>query len=418
MNAKELKINIADREAAYKVGDASDKATLGPIIEKAKAQLAELEKEDDPEPPKDKPKASPAKKTTAKKPRAKRTNTPKKEKPKPANSYDWLKKITGYEKLKKVHYQDLFFYILKLDEDGEFTIRGISNPLKKGDALLLNKEGYPITFLTENSIDRHTSPFVEMVTKESYEKLKKEIENKNNEIQELKGKVVLQKENQGNPVEIEGTANENGKTTAKKATSCGLGTGQASKAGKGEMPAPALAWLTGMVEAWKDYKYHGKIHRIYLDKETNKILVKIIWYDPIVRRLKIKLKVNGNPELYYLCLGSGRLTVAKIDKRLQVLVGKEELDELYSTRNNYTQCRKLIRRAYAACKDGKCSKEDRALYSQFYHECGDDVMKDKNIKFVKAIHAETRRNWNPDKDDYLTTFKRTYKALQEKAKNV
>lgn len=391
MKPEQIKKQIADMQAAYDAGTQDEKDMLEPIIESAKAKLKEIEGK--PAPAKvEKPKA--VKKTAAPKPKAVKKAPVKRRaktvaKKSPVKKYDWGEKV-AVKGLPQVQYKDGFRLIV-LDDDAELTIADVTHSLKKGDAIAINSKGFPVTFFTPQSQKTNLVPLADAVPETAKPK-----------------PAPAPKKPEAQPA-------ESAATPAKKKGSCELGKGQSAKAQKGGIPAPALQWLIGMVEAWKVKEYHGKIARMYFDKTNSKVYVRIEWYDPIWRKSILKKNILASRGLYSVCMRSGKITKSDLTRRMQVLAGKEDLDKLYSTRDNYSQCRKLIKRAYEACRDGECTKEDKALYSQFYHECGDDVQKEKNIDYIRYTHRETRKTWKKGKEPYLDAYKRTMKIIRAKA---
>lgn len=183
-----------------------------------------------------------------------------------------------------------------------------------------------------------------------------------------------------------------------------------------KMPSPLRVWLEGMMEGWKKKKEHRKVTKIMYIKETNKIIVEISFYDPMLRRVGLTTRAIHNPNYFFICLKSSRLT--KTDKPKNGtyrLLGKEELKQLYSTKKNWNKCSKIIKEAYSACKDGDCTQADREKYKTYYYECGDMVEKAETRKLLSFYHEETRKRYNPKEDNYYDVFKETVKTLKEKS---
>ena len=452
MDIQTIKNNIADMEAAHAVGDESEKAALTPIIESAKNKLRELEDEGKSAAAKTE-KPSAAKKTTTKAKPKTAGKTPAKKtmaKPQPTKSdaanktvpakpkvasppsgsvtllADWGEKVYEYEKLERVQYKGGFYMrVLGKNERAELRIGDAKHLLEPHEAILMNDKGYPVTFLTAESVKNRTVPYEEAITKADYDKILADLKKTKDQVVKLEKQLARPKPQPAKavPVKAEKPAEPakategQGDEAKKPKASCGLGKGQAAKAGKGETPAPALAWLIGMVEAWKAKGFHGKIVRMYFDEKTEKIYVRMAWYDPIWRKVGYNKRSVASHSLHSVCINTGDIRKSNIERNMQLLANQEYLDSLYSTRDNYSVCRQLIRKAAKACMGGNCTAEAREMYSKFYHECGDDVAKEKHIEYQVHVHALARKEWikGQKKEPYLTVLKGVAKRIKTKA---
>jgi len=438
MNRKEeLEKKINDAKGSLASQSLPDKfrPNIQAKMEKFQTELDGL-KDGEPSPaPKPTPPPTPTPKPNAPaQPKAKKAAAPKsgpKPAPAPADkgkTFVWMEKVKDWEKATKPITLSNDFRMMEVEDDGYIELRGVKTPIKKGDVLLVNHLGYPVTFFTPGSTKAHVKPFKELVSEERLDNLNAELvkaENKlaekTKEIAELKKQLADKPKPAPAPKDDDKPAPAKPKPAPKdddkpapKPHDCDADPKDVED---GDLPTAVETWLDGMADGWKERKIHEKVDRIYHIKKTNKIVVKLVHYDPLLRKIGTSVKSVANPDFYFLCVETAKLTkTTKPEKgSFTVLHGDDELKEVYSTNRNWNACSKLAKAAYEACGDGECSEEERKKYKKMYYDCGDTEQKRKNREMLQFLHSETRKEWKKKEEGYYTAFRRTVSKLKKDA---
>lgn len=178
----------------------------------------------------------------------------------------------------------------------------------------------------------------------------------------------------------------------------------------GEMPSGLRIVVEGMAEKWHDKEIHHKVQKIYFVKESGKVIVKIKRYDPLLRFLE----TAQEPEYYYVCLRSGKLSKTEAPaKGSYRLLGEKDLKIIYSSKRNWNKCT-MYQEAVKACGDN-CSSEEKKIYKVMYKTCGDLTQKQHLRQLMRDAHKEVKKTYDPRDDKYADHFRKTYAQMKKDA---
>ena len=317
------------------------------------------------------------------------------------NIYDWMTKVPGFENLKKVRLKTPF-YLMEVPEDGQFVLRGVSIPLKKGETLLMNDEGYPFTFMTTTAIGKRISPYQKMVSQSVHQKALDRVSLLEGRISKLtaagkKAKSDAKKaamppdpKKQQPPVKKEPVKIPEKKegSKPKKRTVCTRQEGNVLR-----LTSTFYKWLqkhnwTGPINSKKVMKI------VYTKGEKATFLVQTKSYRVLKNRV----------EWHRICPQSWKMTkLAEKDwpkpNSYRLLLSEREIKKAKTTNGEkvFGTCLTTYRKFYECSKDGSCNADDRQKIKEAWSTCGDLIEKKEKqpewmSKLWKKVKAEKRKD--------------------------
>lgn len=327
---------------------------------------------------------------------------------KPPHTYDWMHKLDEKERTKAVRLPGKYFLHV-LEYDSVLKTRGVDVPLKKGDALLLNEEGYPMTFFVASQIDKQTAPWAETVTDATHEKSKERIAL-------LEGRIakILAAGKTGKKAQTPDSA------PAKKAPEPAP-----AKAESKDEPAPtkrhSCTRSEGNVLRLTETFYNWLHENMWTKGLTAKDVLKIVYTKGEKAGFYVQTKhykLFGNRiEWYKICPQTWSMT--KLEKAdypkpgsYKLLLSESEIKKAKTTKGPamYSTCLETYRKFYECSKDGSCNATDRGKIKEAWSTCGDLTLKtDKLPAWMTLLHEKVKAEQKPG-EKYTDAMSRVAKA--------
>lgn len=297
--------------------------------------------------------------------------------PATSTSFDWMHKVPGWENARQVRLKTPFF-VIEVEADGHLTTRGAKVPLKKGDFLLLNEEGYPMTFFTPKSAEGKVVSFQEMVTRSHFEEVRDGLQ---------------AKLDQAGPVAQQARSKPAAAPAQTPAPT-------AAPAHKGHTCTREESEVMGLTGAFYDWLENNKWDGLLESLDVLKVVyTKGEKAHFLVQTKNYKLFGRNRSQWHRICPETWKMTaVAEKDwpkpGSYKLLLSEQDIRKAKTTRGPkmFGQCLAVYRKFAECSKDGTCNAEDRDKISKAWHTCGDLTLKtDKLPKWMELLYEKVRK---------------------------